>query len=208
MADANERSLRRELQQGRRAGEGDGSTVDGLSYQGPAGMPRSVQGDLEAPWVKAPPFPASVQPWFTAETGGTPDLPIDDYVFTTPIDVEQRRVLNVWLDYTAQGGEGDAGLSIVPQVFNDAAGAEGEFWNTVVIDPTLTVVDLSATVLALPGVGSRLYRPAEFRSPVFIDGTRWRVTIPFDVTPYGRFRLAVGALGGGGSVVLNYSFAN
>jgi len=214
VTDSNERDLRRELQQGRGSGDGAADTVGGMSYQGPAGIPQSTQGDNEAPWIKAPPFPASVQPWFTAVTGGNPNLPVRDYVFTPPIDVEQRRVLSVWVDFTATAAGPLSGLSIVPQVFNDSAGEGGEFWNTVVIDPTLSVIDLSATVLAMPGVGSRVFRPAELRSPVLPLLARWQVSIPFDVTPWGKFRLAVGVFGtmpmdgSTGSLRLGYSFAN
>lgn len=211
MGDSNERDTRREIQQGRNSGDGSTESVDGMSYQGPAGIPQSVQGDNEAPWVKSPPFPASVQSWFSAVTGGTPDLPLDNYVFTSPIDVEQRRVLSVWLDFTAAAPLTTSGLSIVPQVFNDSSGEGGEFWNTVVIDPTLSAIDLSATVLAMPGVGSRMFRPAELRSPLLPFSARWQVSIPFDVTPWGKFRLAVGvygAAGAAGDLHLGYSFAN
>jgi hypothetical protein len=139
-------------------------------------------------------------------TGSIPDLLIDDYTFTPPVDVEQRRVITVWLDFVA--GAGDARLSLVPQVFDDAVGTEGTFYNTVVIDPTLTALDLSGTVLALPQAGSREFRPAEFRTPVLPAGSRWRVVIPFDVTMWSRFRLALGATGAGGSLALGYSFAD
>jgi hypothetical protein len=178
-------------------------------YEDQAGVPRATGGDDEAPWLKTPPFPASVQSWFTATTGGTPDLPIGDYVFTTPIDVEQRRVITVWIDFTVLAAP--ARLSLVPQVFDDAVGPDGAFFNTVVIDPTLTARDLSTTVLALPEAGSREFRPAEFRSPVLPPTARWRVVIPFDVTMWSRFRLAAGVVVGvaaGGALALGYSFSD
>lgn len=216
MADtANQRSTRRELAQGRRHDSIGNAPV--LGYLDEGDVPRAVGGDEEAPWLKTPPFPSNVVAWFTGVTGGqaltpqVPDLPLGNYVFTAPIDVEQRRVLNVWIDFTAQGDDVTSGLSLVPQVFNDMVSPEGEFWNTVVIDPSLSVLDLSATVLALPGVGSRVFRPAELRSALLAPAGRWRVVIPFDVTPWSRFRLAAGvygAVGAAGDLKLGYSFTN
>lgn len=205
MPESNDRARARELSQLRRD-LSTGASADGYRDK-EGGVSRAQPGDEDAPWVKAPPFPSDVSQWLTVDP-----LPVDDYVFTTPIDVANKRVFNVWVDFLSAAGEGVSQLSLVPQVFNDFAAVDGApidaFWNTIVLDPTITVVDLSATVLGLPEAGSRTFHPAELRSAALAGGARWRVVVPFDVTMWSRFRLAVGAVDGAGSVILGYSFAD
>ncbi len=201
MPESNDRSRTAELEALRRE---DGVAESGASpqaYRDETGVPRSVGGDEDAQYGKTPPFPSNVQRWFSADT-----LPVGDYVFTDPIDVRQRRVLSVWIEFEADGGD-NAQLSIVPQIFNDFAGQTGQFWNTTVLDGAITVLDLSGTVLGLSDVGSRTFHAAELRTGVIADGTTARVMLPFDVSPVSRFRLGIGALTASGRLALGYSFS-
>lgn len=187
-----------------------GSDIVPQGYLDAGGVTRAVQGDREAPWLRTPPFPSDVVRWFTA-TNATPDF-IDDYAFTDPIQVTDHRILTLWLEFTHIAGAGAAVLSLVPQAARRLEESTPAVFRPIaVIDPTLAVVDLSATVIAMAGVGSRTFRPAELRTAsVATIGQTWRTMLPFDVTPYTDFRFAVGAIVAQGvtvSAALDYSFA-
>lgn len=207
----NSEELRRALERGRAPSAGE---VSQQGYADPAGVPRAVGGDDDAPWLKTPPFPSDVTRWFSANN--TDDAAFDDdYVLTEPLDVTNWRLFTLWIDFrpTTQAAGVSGLLSLVPlaaRQLNKVNPPATEFYPIGVVDPTLTVLDLSATIFGLSVFGSRTFSPAELRTPAVPVAEVLQATLVFDVSQYVALRFGVGAVldqDVDATVALGYSYA-
>jgi len=166
----NTRQTRRQLQK-LRSGIEQGQVA---GYRDAGDVARPFPGDDDAPWGKHPPFPSEATAWQALV-----QLPADQAcALLSPLDVSYYRVLAAFFQYTPadlQIGQ----LSIVPEVWNET---QEQWYATAVVDPTLSAPQ---AVCGLDGYGSRTFYGTELRTPI---GLAVSIAVPFDVTPYTRFR--------------------
>lgn len=181
-----------------------------VGYQDESGAARAVPGDDETAFLKTPPFTTPPAPWLR-------DLLLDPagYLPTEILEVSQRRLLQVYIEYTIAPA-GDAGppnglgmLSLIPE-----ARIDSRFFVIGVVNLTVATVDPPGAVFG-SGFGSRNFQQSELRTVelgpvVFGSPARvWRTTLTFDVAPYEAFRLNASELTGTGPnlLSLDYTFS-
>lgn len=196
---------RLELERGREDGRSGGTAVGG--YVLPGGATRKVQGDMQGPWVRNPPFPSDLTD--LDEFNPVPDQNAA-YAFTNFIDVDRYRTLALWLQWSTAVAGGLWSLSLVPQSRPRGPATNIE-WSTVAVNPTIALVALPAPPFNGFGTvfGSRNIQPAEFRTPPIAGPFAMTMVVPFDVTHLDRIRFAFLQIGTDGvsSLQTGYTLA-
>lgn len=177
-----------------------------LAYADNTGVRRTVPGDEDSAWLKTPPFTSPTSRWIRGLVLPVLDLAASNYAITPSVDVQKRRLLNVWISWVIGPDVSETPhiLSILPQGKRDTSVDE---WYTIgVVDPALTV----GTPVA--GFGSRNFYEAELRTPlaaVAADVVIFRTVLTFDVAIYSSFRLLVAdALAAATTLDLDFSFSD
>jgi hypothetical protein len=180
--------------------------VQPIGYVDNSGVRRSVPGDDDSAWLKTPPFTSPTSRWTRATALPALDTPASNYVFLPSVDVQTRRLLNVWIRWSIglDLNETPHVLSLVPQGKRDTTTEE---WYTIgVVDPALTANT------PIQGMGSRSFYQAELRATLTASATDaviFTTVLTFDVAIYSSFRVGVAdALAGGTFLDLDYSFSD
>jgi hypothetical protein len=180
--------------------------VKPVGYVGKDGVRRSIPGDADSAWLKTPPFPSPTARWTRGLELPVLDVSASNYVFLPAVDVQNKRLLNVWIGWSIgiDVGQTPHILSINPQGKRDTTTDE---WYTIgVVDPALT----ANTPIA--GMGSRTFYQAELRAALTasaVDTIIFRTVLTFDVAIYSSFRVGVAdALAVATFLDLDYSFSD
>jgi len=187
MGNQNADTRRRELQQGRKDARAGGEP---MAYGDAAGVTREVQGDQDAPFLRAPPFPTSVANYMVETLSAA-------FVDGNPFELGKQRDLLLYVSYTAAG---DAGVPVLVLVL-ETLGRDDVFYPAAVVDITLTPI----TGI----VGARTLYASELRFPGIAPGELARVAVPYDVGAYHTIRFRAREIdgGAGGALVLDMNLA-
>lgn len=201
MVSDNQKQIRKELQALKRNEliDGDGMVI---AYEDASGLPRSVPGDDESARLKTPPFLTDVARWIPATT-----VPATPYSFTPIVDVTKRRLIEVYIEYTAPAGESGE-LSLVPRIRRSED--PDELYPVGAVNAAPTVVTLPAPFAAAgPAGASRLFFISEYRTTVIPATVVYRNTLGFDVSAFAAFQLGFAAISGTGATLrLDYAFSD
>ncbi len=157
------------------------------------GAPNALRGDVEAPWIKVPPFTTEPVLWWNDLLSSTEYLPLPG------IQVDQYRTFRVYFEYAIAGATGI--LSIIPQhrvqvqAQEDDESDDGQWYCTSLVNPTATPLTPSGSRFLEGGFASRIFNPVELRTndamgQAMVTGVS-RFLLDFDVSSAKAFRLNV-----------------
>lgn len=180
----------------------DSGATEPMGYEDRGGIPRGVRGDEDGPWIKEPAFTEKpIQLWTArALTQNTA------YEFSDPIDVEQARLITLYLEYATVNNAGQ--LSLIPQALREAVDEKGtaEQWMALaVINPTIASPITPAGFD--PVFGSRTFMASELRTLALAADLELFVPLTFDVTGFRRFRLGATDLDGASTSTLSVFYS-
>ena len=144
-------------------------------------------GDNEGPWLKVPPFTEDPKIWLPTTTLGT-----TPYLALPQIDTKQFRLLTLYMTYVVDG-ESNGQLSIVPEKLALDENGDLQFYETALVDASVTSRTLAAPFNQTLGSGSRNFLPSEFRwPPAATSGpVTLRTMLTFEVSDADAFRINV-----------------
>jgi hypothetical protein len=199
----NEKQTRLEIE-GQNSDEStDGAAVP-MGYEDPAGITRAVPGDEDSAALKTPPFLTETAVWIP----GTTVLSTAAYDFTSVLQIAKRRLIEVYIEFTADEEGGPSRLSLVPQIRRSRDPEALYPVGAVEIAPSIVTLDPPFDAVG-SAVASRDIFISEFRTTAIPAGATYRNTLGFDISAYSGFQLGFMAPQGNGGVLrLDYAFSD